>query len=68
MITLTLVFCLAAQQRCLERTMLPYPAFTSLMGCMVAGPQAAAGYLAEHPGWRLRRYRCSVGVPEQRGA
>ncbi len=67
MITLTLVFCLAAQQSCVERTMLPDPAFSSVMGCMVAGPQAAAGYLAEHPGWQLQRYRCSVGVPEQHG-
>ena len=43
MITLTLIFCLAAQQRCVERTMLPYPPLSSLMGCMVAGPQAAGG-------------------------
>ncbi len=68
MITLTLIFCLTAHQRCVERTMLPYPAFSSLMGCMVAGPQAAAAYLAEHPQWQLRRYRCSAGVPERRGA
>lgn len=68
MITLTLIFCLAAQQRCVERTMLPYPALSSLMGCIVAGPQAAAGYVAEHPRWHLERYRCSVGAPERRAA
>ena len=68
MVTLTLVLCLAAQPRCLEHTVLPFPPFSSLVGCMVAGQQAAAQYLAEHPRWRLRRYRCSVGVPEQRGA
>ncbi len=57
MILLTLVLCaLNSGSACVERVM-PTP-FESPLGCMVAGQEQAAAWLAEHPGYRLDGWRC----------
>lgn len=33
-------------------------AFESPLGCMVAGQEQGAAWLAEHPGYRLDGWRC----------
>jgi hypothetical protein len=42
--------------------------FTSPAGCTMAGQQRAQDYLAAHPQYRLRSFRCEVDVPRQEHA
>jgi hypothetical protein len=35
------------------------------MTCMLGGQRAAAEWLAEHPGWRLDRWRCEIDHPKE---
>ncbi|MEO8713812.1 MAG: hypothetical protein ABI369_02245 [Acetobacteraceae bacterium] len=34
-----------------------------LSGCQIAGMQAAAEFVKEHPGWFVSKIRCSPGSP-----
>jgi hypothetical protein len=35
------------------------------MGCTMSGQQRAQEYLAEHPAYMLKSWRCEVNVPRQ---
>ena len=60
MLALTLVVCLVREPvQC--KQVGGFADQTSFSGCFVAGEQAAAEYVAEHPIWRLQRVRCSWG-------
>ncbi|MBX5452701.1 MAG: hypothetical protein K6U10_02055 [Acidobacteriia bacterium] len=61
MVQLVLVFCALAQpQLCREQRPVFDPPLT-LMGCITGGQRSAAQWLAEHPNWELRRWRCETG-------
>jgi len=65
MVQLVLIYCLAAHAAvCAEqRPVLEQP--LTLSGCVVGAQQAAAAYIAEHPEWRLERWRCEIGKPRE---
>jgi hypothetical protein len=63
MSTLVVVFCLqATPASCVEQR--PVEAL-SLPACLIRGQQYASEWLAEHPKWRLSRWRCEQNVPQQ---
>jgi hypothetical protein len=62
MVELVFIVCMLAQPAKCERI---HPAFVEPMplgACMRDGPIYAMRWLEEHPGWRLRAWRC--GAPE----
>jgi hypothetical protein len=64
MTVLVLVFCLqAAPDSCTEQRPV---ADLSLQACLVRGQHYASEWLAEHPKWRLSRWRCEQNVPRQK--
>ncbi len=66
MSALVLVFCLqAAPASCVEQR--PTENLAPL-ACVMRAEQYAAGWLAEHPKWRLARWRCEQNIPRQRPA
>lgn len=68
MIQLVVVYCLLANASvCKEYRPQPETEM-SLMGCMVSGPQIGAEHQREMPNWTMRRWRCEVGHPSERGA
>lgn len=68
MIELVIVYCLATDTKsCIEKRV-PMEDFSSPAACSMAGQQRAQSYLAEHPNYVLKRYRCEVNVPHQQPA
>jgi hypothetical protein len=66
MTALVLVFCLQAlPDSCAEQR--PFEDI-SLQACLLRGEQYASEWLAEHPKWRLSRWRCERNVPAQKPA
>lgn len=67
MVHMILVFCLSqSPAMCVrQRPLFTHP--LSLMSCMVVAQQTASGFLRDHPGYRLSRWRCS-DAPERQGA
>ncbi len=43
---------------CRDVSMLYSPYEMSLMTCMVVGQRVAVGWVAQHPGWSVRRWIC----------
>ena len=67
MAELVLIFCLLTNgSACIEQR----PALDggSLFGCAMAAQQTATEFLADHPGYRLARWRCEMGRRGQRDA
>ena len=66
MIHLVLIYCLVGQgHACVTRRPL-LESLSSLSGCMVAAQPIAAAWVAEHPKYRLAKWKCEIDVPEQR--
>jgi hypothetical protein len=66
MSVLVLVFCLqSTPASCTEERSMEG---LSLQVCLIHGQQYALEWLAEHPKWRLSRWRCEQNVPLQRPA
>ena len=67
-IQLVIVYCLIANAaNCMEAR----PAFErplTPMSCMMNAQLLAQQYVAEHPEWRLARWRCELNVPRQNPA
>lgn len=64
MVHIVLTFCMMAwQTHCTEER--PYVETLSLIGCMVQGQQVAQDWLADHPRWMLKGWRCEQNVPRQ---
>jgi hypothetical protein len=64
MTALVLVFCLqAAPDSCTEQRPIED---LSPRACLMRGEQYASEWLAEHPKWRLSRWRCEQNVPRQK--
>jgi hypothetical protein len=63
---LVLVFCLqGAPSSCTEQRPLED---LSLQACLIRGQQIASEWLAEHPKWRLSRWRCEQSLSRQQPA
>ncbi len=68
MIVLVIVYCLASDaNRCIEKR-LPMENFSTPAGCTMAGQQRAQEYLATHPEYRMKSFRCEMDVPRQQHA
>jgi hypothetical protein len=68
MIVLVLVYCLSADTKaCLEKR-LPAEDFATPAACTMGAQMRAQEYLAEHPKYVLKSWRCEVNVPEQQHA
>lgn len=60
MITLVLIVCLASSPTvCHEER--PPVELDSAMGCLLLGQRIAADWVAEHPKWTLKGWRCQLG-------
>ena len=58
MFELVFVACvIAAPETCEERS-LAYVGRTDSFRCMVTAPQYLAGWVEEHPDWRIASWRC----------
>jgi hypothetical protein len=67
MTELVLVFCLmSSPTSCREER--PLLADLSPMGCMVQGQIAAQEWLADHPKWSFKGWRCERNLPRQRAS
>jgi hypothetical protein len=65
MIVLILVYCLSADTKtCLEKR-LPAEDFSTPAECTMSAQLRAQSYLADHPKYMLKSWRCEVNVPEQ---
>ncbi len=65
MIELVIVYCLVSDTKsCIEKRV-PLEHFASPMGCTMSGQQRAQEYLAEHPAYSLKSWRCEVNMPRQ---
>jgi hypothetical protein len=68
MIVLVLVYCLSADAKtCMEKR-LPAEDFATPAECTMGAQMKAQQYLAEHPQYVLKRWRCEVDVPQQEHA
>ena len=68
MIVLVLVYCLSADTKtCLEKR-LPTEDFASPAECTMGAQMRAQQYLADHPKYMLKSWRCEVNVPPQEHA
>jgi len=68
MIELVLVYCLAAETKtCIEKR-LPMEDFPTPAACTMGAQQRAQEYLAEHPKYTLKSWRCEMDVPHQQPA
>ncbi len=68
MIELVIIYCLAADTNsCLEKRV-PMEDFPTPAACTVGAQQRAQEYLAEHPNYTLKSWRCEVDVPHQQPA
>lgn len=66
-IALLITFCLSGQaDRCVERADFDSPA--SVAQCMIAGQQAGAQWVTEHPAYVMRSFRCRIGGGRERAA
>jgi hypothetical protein len=63
LVTLSIVFCLAANPTQCQK-LFPEPAETAELGlgnCAIRGQQLAVQWLDQHPRWALDRVRCTIG-------
>jgi hypothetical protein len=66
MTALVLVFCLqSAPASCVEQR--PIEALAPF-DCLMRAQSYAANWLADHPKWRLSRWRCEYNVPRREPA
>jgi hypothetical protein len=66
MTVLVLVFCLqSSPNSCIEQRPIEEMA---PMACIIQAQSYAANWLADHPKWRLARWRCERNVPRQQPA
>jgi hypothetical protein len=66
MTALVLVFCLqSSPNSCVEQR--PLEDMAPLV-CLVRAQEYAATWLADHPKWRLARWRCEHNIPRERPA
>ena len=65
-IALVMTYCLATGSECHdERPLLPEQEIgLTLMSCPIIGQQIGAQYVAEHPDWRVKSYRCEIDKPK----
>ncbi|GLS32413.1 hypothetical protein SAMN04488498_11792 [Mesorhizobium albiziae] len=59
MIELVIAACLATGE-CQESRMTYAASDVSLMTCMIAGQAEIARWQQQHPGWRIKRWRCDI--------
>ena len=65
MIELVIVYCLATDANsCIEKR-LPMEGFQSPVACTTGAQQRAQEYLAEHPKYTMKSFRCEMNVPRQ---
>lgn len=65
MIQLVLVYCMiATPDRCIERRQVFERPLTE-RECLMNAQSVAQEYLAEHPQWRLARWRCEINKPDE---
>ena len=62
MVELVFIVCMLAQPATCERVYPPFAEPMTLAACMRQGQIYAVQWLEDHPGWRLRSWRC--GHPE----
>ncbi len=65
MIELIIVYCLSSDTKTCVEKRVPMEDFASPAGCTMAGQQRAQAYLAEHPKYSLKSFRCEVDMPKQ---
>jgi hypothetical protein len=66
-IALLITFCLAGQpDRCTERS--DFDGVASVVECMIAGQQAGAQWVTDHPAHIMRSFWCRLGGGQQRAA
>lgn len=66
-VALLITFCLSAYpDRCVERA--DFDAMQGLTECMIAGQQAGAEFVKNHPAYVMRGFRCRLGGARQREA
>jgi hypothetical protein len=58
--TLVIVVCLAAEPNICREERMPLDTGSGVL-CMTQGQQVAAQWLADHPSWVLRGWRCRFG-------
>ena len=68
MIELVIVYCLASDGNTCRETRLPMEDFPTPAACTVGAQPRALQYLAEHPKYTLRSWRCEIDMPRQRPA
>ncbi|HYG90227.1 MAG TPA: hypothetical protein VD978_28675 [Azospirillum sp.] len=63
LVTLSLVFCLAADptQCHTVKPMIPDNHVLTLAGCQITGQIEGAKWLSDHPHYQLARVHCSIG-------
>jgi hypothetical protein len=65
MIQLVLVYCLSADTKSCVEKRLAMENFSTPAACTMGAQQRAQEYLAEHPKYTLKSWRCEVNVPRQ---
>jgi hypothetical protein len=66
-IALLITFCLSGQpDRCVERS--DFDGTASVVECMIAGQQAGAQWVTDHPAYVMRSFRCRLGGGRERAA
>ncbi len=65
MIELVLVYCLSADTKSCVEKRLPLEDFPTPAACTMGAQMRAQEYLAEHPKYVLKSWRCEIDVPHQ---
>ena len=66
MVQLVLIYCLISNSSaCVEKRPI-IEELASLQSCMIAAQPLAAEFIADHPDYRLARWRCEVGKPPEK--
>jgi hypothetical protein len=65
MIELIIVYCLVTDAKSCVEKHVPMEDFPNPTACVMSAQQRAQEYLAEHPKYKLERWRCEVDLPKQ---
>jgi hypothetical protein len=68
MIVLVLVYCLSTDTKDCHEKRLAAEDFATPAACTMGAQMRASQYLAEHPNYTLKSWRCEVDVPQQEHA
>jgi hypothetical protein len=65
MIELVIVYCLSTDTNICVEKRVPMEDFPSPAACVMGAQQRAQDYLAAHPKYMMKTWRCEVDVPRQ---